>query len=101
MHYQWDNLSNDTIWQTEELVITYRKLQFYRAVVLIVMAERTGKLASRSGYPKFSGRVIYISGFENRYPKLQWVLHYPEFQVRVFPNYPKCCVNFIKTHAPY
>jgi hypothetical protein len=38
----------------------------------------------RSGYPKISGRVIRvfkISGFENRYPKLQQVLQYPEFRV--------------------
>jgi hypothetical protein len=28
---------------------------------------------------------------------------YPEFWVRVqvFPNYPNCCVGFIKTHTPY
>jgi hypothetical protein len=59
----------------------------------------------RSGYPKISGRVIRvfkISGFENRYPKLQRVLH-PKFRVRVrvFPNYPNYCVTFIKTHTPY
>jgi hypothetical protein len=38
----------------------------------------------RSGYPKFSGRVIRvfkISGFENRYPKLQWVFQYPKIRV--------------------
>jgi hypothetical protein len=38
----------------------------------------------RSGYPKISGRVIWvfrISGFENRYPKLQWVLQYPKIRV--------------------
>jgi hypothetical protein len=38
----------------------------------------------RSGYPKISGRVIRvfkISGFENRYPKLQWVLQYPKIRV--------------------
>jgi hypothetical protein len=38
----------------------------------------------RSGYPKISGRVIRvfkISGFENRYPKLQRVLQYPKFRV--------------------
>jgi hypothetical protein len=38
----------------------------------------------RSGYPKFSGRVIRvfkISGFENRYPKLQRVLQYPKIRV--------------------
>jgi hypothetical protein len=56
----------------------------------------------RSGYPKFSGRVIRvfkISGFENRYPKLQRVFQYPK--IRVFPNYPNYCVGFIKTHTPY
>ena len=38
----------------------------------------------RSGYPKFSGRVIRvfkISGFENRYPKLQRVFQYPKIRV--------------------
>jgi hypothetical protein len=38
----------------------------------------------RSGYPKISGRVIRvfkISGFENRYPKLQRVLQYPKIWV--------------------
>jgi hypothetical protein len=38
----------------------------------------------RSGYPKILGRVIRIfkiSGFENRYPKLQWVLQYPKIWV--------------------
>jgi hypothetical protein len=38
----------------------------------------------RSGYPKISGRVIRvfkISGFENRYPKLQRVLQYPKIRV--------------------
>jgi hypothetical protein len=38
----------------------------------------------RSGYPKISGQVIRvfkISGFENRYPKLQRVLQYPKFRV--------------------
>jgi hypothetical protein len=37
-----------------------------------------------SGYPKISGRVIRvfrISGFENRYPKLQRVLQYPKIRV--------------------
>jgi hypothetical protein len=41
----------------------------------------------RSGYPKKSGRVIRvfkISGFENRYPKLQRVLQYPKFRVPEF-----------------
>jgi hypothetical protein len=38
----------------------------------------------RSGYPKFSGRIIRvfkISGFENRYPKLQRVFQYPKIRV--------------------
>jgi hypothetical protein len=38
----------------------------------------------RSGYPKFSGRVIRvfkISGFENRYPKLQRVFQYPKIRI--------------------
>jgi hypothetical protein len=38
----------------------------------------------RSGYPKILGRVIRvfkISGFENRYPKLQRVLQYPKIRV--------------------
>jgi hypothetical protein len=38
----------------------------------------------RSGYPKISGRVFRvfkISGFENRYPKLQRVLQYPKIRV--------------------
>ena len=38
----------------------------------------------RSGYPKISGRVIRvfkISGFENRYPKLQRVFQYPKIRV--------------------
>jgi hypothetical protein len=38
----------------------------------------------RSGYPKVSGRVIWvfkILGFENRYPKLQRVLQYPKIRV--------------------
>jgi hypothetical protein len=65
-----------------------------------------GGRGGRSGYPKISGRVIRvfkISGFENRYPKLQRVLQYPKFRVRVrvFPNYPNYCVGFIKTHTPY
>jgi hypothetical protein len=40
--------------------------------------------SGRSGYPKISGRVIRvfrISGFENRYPKLQLVLQYPKIRV--------------------
>jgi hypothetical protein len=48
--------------------------------VLTLPSSRGG----RSGYPKISGRVIRvfkISGFENRYPKLQRVLQYPEFWV--------------------
>jgi hypothetical protein len=52
----------------------------------------------------FSGRVVLvfkILDFENRYSKLQRVSQYPEFWVRVFPNYPNCCVSFIKTHASY
>jgi hypothetical protein len=43
-----------------------------------------GARGGRSGYPKISGRVIRvfkISGFENRYPKLQRVLQYPKFRV--------------------
>jgi hypothetical protein len=43
-----------------------------------------GYRGGRSGYPKISGRVIRvfkISGFENRYPKLQRVLQYPKFRV--------------------
>jgi hypothetical protein len=58
----------------------------------------------RSGYPEISGQVIRvfkILGFENRYSKLQWVLQYPKIRVRVFPNYPNCCVGFIKTYTPY
>jgi hypothetical protein len=38
----------------------------------------------RLGYPKISSRVIRvfkISGFENRYPKLQRVLQYPKIRV--------------------
>jgi hypothetical protein len=38
----------------------------------------------RSGYPKILGRVIRvfkISGFENRYPKLQRVLQYLKIRV--------------------
>jgi hypothetical protein len=38
----------------------------------------------RSGYSKIWGRVIRvfkISGFENRYPKLQQVLQYPKIRV--------------------
>jgi hypothetical protein len=38
----------------------------------------------RSGYPKFSGRVIRVfkfSGFENQYPKLQRVFQYPKIRV--------------------
>jgi hypothetical protein len=48
---------------------------------------RTVSAAARggcSGYPKISGRVIRgfkISGFENRYSKLQWVLQYPKIWV--------------------
>jgi hypothetical protein len=45
--------------------------------------EWTGR-GGRSGYPKISGRVIQvfkISGFENRYPKLQRVLQYPKIRV--------------------
>jgi hypothetical protein len=69
---------------------------FYGDLILILihaLASRTGTLnifksgltgrsgpvsrGGRSGYPKISGRVIRvfkISGFENRYPKLQRVL---------------------------
>jgi hypothetical protein len=53
--------------------------------------DPAGRIASvgaarggRSGYPKFSGRVIRvlkISGFENRYPKLQRVFQYPKIRV--------------------
>jgi hypothetical protein len=46
--------------------------------------ERLGRKGGRSGYPKISDRVIRvfkISGFENRYPKLQRVLQYPKIQV--------------------
>jgi hypothetical protein len=46
-----------------------------------------GARSGRSGYPKFSGRVIQvfkISGFENQYPKLQRVFQYPKVRVRVF-----------------
>jgi hypothetical protein len=43
-----------------------------------------GVRGGRSGYPKFSGRVIQvfkISGFKNRYPKLQRVFQYPKIRV--------------------
>jgi hypothetical protein len=48
------------------------------------MLGRVAARGRRSGYPKFSGRVIRvfkISGFENRYPKLQRVFQYPKIQV--------------------
>jgi hypothetical protein len=38
----------------------------------------------RSGYPKISGRVFRVFKFlifENRYPKLQRILQYPEIRV--------------------
>jgi hypothetical protein len=52
-------------------------LRWKRLIVLLTRCER-------SGYPKISGRVIRvfkISGFENRYPKLQRVLQYPKIRV--------------------
>jgi hypothetical protein len=52
-------------------------LRWKRLIVLLTRGER-------SGYPKISGRVIRvfkISGFENRYPKLQRVLQYPKIRV--------------------
>ena len=65
----------------------------------------------RSGYPKISGRVIQvfkISGFENRYMKLQRVLHYPKIQVpRILglgsgiSELPELLCQLHKTHAPY
>jgi hypothetical protein len=65
---------------------------FYRGSVLanllpIEVVTKTGSLSTRggrSGYPEISGRVIRvfkISGFENRYPKLQRVLQYPKIRV--------------------
>jgi hypothetical protein len=48
------------------------------------LATAAAARGGRSGYPKISGRVIRvfkISGFENRYPKLQRVLQYPKFRV--------------------
>jgi hypothetical protein len=63
----------------------------------------------RSGYPKISGRVIRVfkisglridtqnyNGFYNTRK-----FGYSVFRVRVFPNYPNCCVGFIKTHTLY
>jgi hypothetical protein len=65
----------------------------------------------RSGYPKISGRVIRvfkISGFENRYPKLQRVLQYPKLRVPEIsgsgsgiPELPELLSLLHKTHAPY
>jgi hypothetical protein len=65
----------------------------------------------RSGYPKISGRVIQvfkISGFENRYPKLQRVLQYPKLRVpRIsgsgsgIPELPEFLSQLHKTHALY
>jgi hypothetical protein len=52
-------------------------------VLLSVRCASMGR-GGHSGYPKFSGRVIRvfkISGFENRYPKLQRVFHYPKIWV--------------------
>jgi hypothetical protein len=61
----------------------------------------------RSGYPKISGRVIRvfkISGFENRYPKLQRVLQYPKILVPAisgsdsgFPKLPELLCRFHKS----
>jgi membrane protein YqaA with SNARE-associated domain len=47
---------------------------------VVVLAGRGG----RSGYLKILGRIIRvfkISGFENRYSKLQWVSQYPKIWV--------------------
>jgi hypothetical protein len=63
----------------------------------------------RSGYPKISGQVIRvfkISGFENRYPKLQRVLQYPKLRVPEIsgsgiPELPELLSLLHKTHAPY
>jgi hypothetical protein len=60
----------------------------------------------RSGYPKNSGRVIRvfkISGFENRYPKLQQVLQYPKIRVpgisgSGIPELPELLCRFHKKH---
>jgi hypothetical protein len=48
------------------------------------MQSSTRFRGGRLGYPKFSGwviRVFKISGFENRYPKLQRVFQYPKIRV--------------------
>jgi hypothetical protein len=65
----------------------------------------------RSGYPKISGRVIRvfkISGFENRYPKLQRVLQYLKLRIpRILglgsgiSELPELLSQLHKTHAPY
>jgi hypothetical protein len=60
----------------------------FRARVLVPLKPRCDNALAarggRSGYPKILGRVIRvfkISGFENRYSKLQRVLQYPKIRV--------------------
>jgi hypothetical protein len=75
--------------------------------LLLVVALRGG----RSSYPKISGRVIRvfkISGFENRYSKLQRVLQYPKLRVPEIsgsssgiPELSELLSLLHKTHAPY
>jgi hypothetical protein len=53
------------------------------------------------GYLKFRVLRIDAQNYNGFYNTLK--SGYPEFLVwvRVFPNYPNCCVGFIKTHALY
>jgi hypothetical protein len=63
----------------------------------------------RSGYPNILGQVIRvfkISGFKNRYPKLQRVLQYPKIRVPEIsgsgiPELPELLCRLHKTHTPY
>ena len=79
---------------------------------MIVQNRKTKQTAwlicrgGRSGYPKISGRVIRvfkISGFENRYPKLQRVLQYTKIRVPGISGsgIPELLSQLHKTHASY
>jgi len=53
-------------------------------------------LAGHSGYPKISGRIFRVSGFQKCYPKLAGEKKNPKIRVRVYPNYP----IFQKSRSP-
>jgi hypothetical protein len=66
-------------------LLVHLTLQFWRVTSWRhCLPSSSWILGGRSGYPKISGRIIWvfkILGFENRYPKLQRVLQYPKIWV--------------------